>query len=116
MGKAVAGKIIRIFPVENRQNYVLDLDAPVELNGETLEQITVGESKGLTMALQAAGVSALREGDDVKLVCTGEQPPKKEGHSPMLLFSVHVTRDGKSREGRTEDASAPFVDAAFWKG
>ena len=116
MGKAISGTIKRIFPIEGRNNYVLDLDSPVELNGEKQEQITIGESKGFAMALQAAGVSALKEGDLLKVVCTGETPPKKEGHSPMLNFALSITRGNSTREGRTEDASAPFVDAGFWKG
>ena len=116
MAKAVSGTIQRVFQIEGRNNYVLDLDSPVELNGEKQEQVTIGESKGFVMALQAAGIPELKEGDVLKVVCTGETPPKKAGHSPMLNFAVSVTRGQTTREGRTEDASAPFVDAAFWKG
>ena len=116
MGNAVSGTIKRIFPIEGRNNYVLDLDKPAQLNGETVEQITIGESKGFVMALQAAGVYGLKEGDWLAAVCTGETPPKKEGHSPMLNFSLQIKRGSSMREGRTEDATAPFVDATFWKG
>ena len=116
MGKAIAGTIKRIFTIEERKNYVLDLEKSVDLDGEAQHQVTIGESKGLVMALQAAGVAALQEGDKLKLHCTGETPAKREGYSPMLNFAVSVTRNGKTREGRTEDASAPFVSSEWWKG
>lgn len=90
--KSIAGVVRRIFKIEGRNNYALDLIKPVELDGEPADRVSVGESAGLRMAMQAARLRELREGDEVVLTCTGETQSKKAGNSPRKNFEIEVTR------------------------
>jgi hypothetical protein len=91
-GKRVTGVVERIFAVGEQQCHVLKLVTPVELEGEPLDRVSVGNSAGLRMALQAGHLTELRKGDKVSLECTGKTPSKKEGNSPRTDFEIEVTR------------------------
>jgi hypothetical protein len=91
-GVRVAGVIERVFKIEGRNNYAVHLLKPVEIDGEPCDVVSVGESAGLRMAMQAAKVHELREGDQVVLECEGETASKKKGNSPRKDFNIEVTR------------------------
>jgi hypothetical protein len=91
-GTRVVGVIERVFKIEGRNNYNLTLVKPVELDGEPYDRVSVGESAGLRMAMQAAKLHSLKEDDQIVLTCTGETPSKKAGNSPRKNFAIEVTR------------------------
>ena len=89
-GVKIAGKVIRTFESENGPCYVLDLVNAVSLDGELVEQVSVGNLTGFRMALQAAGIEGLKVGDQVHLECTGLKATQKG--SPRANFEIEVTR------------------------
>ena len=113
-GKNIAGTVIRIFSTELGPNAVIHLTKPVVKAGVTLHEVTMGGLKGFVMALQAAGLEFLEKGDAVYIEATGKVQPEGEGFSPMVTFSVEVIRKDNTYRGKTEDAKAPFLNAAFW--
>ncbi len=92
-GKRLTGVVERVFAVGEQQCYVLKLVTPVELDGEPLDRVSVGNSAGLRMALQAGHLAELLKGDKVSLECSGKTPSKKEGNSPRTDFAIEVTRN-----------------------
>jgi hypothetical protein len=90
--KVVVGVIERSFETKNGVCFVLRSMKPVEVDGEDVDRFSVGNMAGFKMALQAAGLIALRVGDKVWMKCTGETPATKEGNSPRVNFEVEVTR------------------------
>lgn len=90
VGVKIAGKVIRTFESENGPCYVLDLVNAVELDGERVDQVSIGNLTGFRMALQAAGLEHLQVGDQIHLECTGLKPTTKG--SPRANFAVEVTR------------------------
>lgn len=93
-GKSAVGVIMRSFDTQNGVCFVLNLVAPVMLDGEEIDRVSVGNMAGFKMALQAAGLQGLRIGDKLAIECTGKTPSKKEGNSPRVDFTVEVTRQG----------------------
>lgn len=89
-GVKIAGKVIRTFESENGPCYVLDLVSVVELDGEHVDQVSVGNLTGFRMALQAAGLDGLQVGDQIHLECTGLKPTTKG--SPRANFEIEVNR------------------------
>ncbi len=92
-GKQVVGVVERLFTVGEQQCHVLRLVTPVEVDGEELDCVSIGNSAGFRMALQAGHLSGLRINDKVSLLCSGKTPPKKEGNSPRTNFEIEVTRN-----------------------
>jgi hypothetical protein len=90
--KAVVGVIERSFTTDNGVCFVLHSMKPIDVDGEETERFSVGNMAGFKMALQAAGLSALKLGDKLWIKCTGETPAVKEGNSPRVNFEVEVTR------------------------
>ncbi len=88
----IAAVVDRVFKIDGRNNYALSLVKPVELEGEPYDRVSLGESAGLRMAMQAARLRELRERDQIVLVCTGETASKKAGNSPRKNFDLEVTR------------------------
>jgi hypothetical protein len=91
-GVKVSGVVDRVFEIEHRKNYALTLVKSVDLDGEPYDIVSIGESAGLRMAMQAARVRQLLEGDKVVVECTGTTAPKKAGNSPRVNFAIEVTR------------------------
>jgi hypothetical protein len=89
-GVKIAGKVVRTFGSDNGPCYVLDLVNAVELDGERVDQVSIGNLTGFRMALQAAGLEALQVGDQIHVECTGLKPTSKG--SPRANFDVEVTR------------------------
>lgn len=94
--KVVVGVIERSFETQNGVCFVLRAMKPVAIDGEEVERFSVGNMAGFKMALQAAGLTALRVGDKLWMKCTGVTPPTKEGYSPRVNFEVEVTRAATS--------------------
>ena len=89
-GVKITGKVIHTFESENGSCYVLDLVNAVELEGERVDQVCIGNLTGFRMALQAAGLERLQVGDQIHVECTGLKPTSKG--SPRANFEVEVTR------------------------
>lgn len=90
-GKQITGKVLRSFKTENGECYSLHLGQAVKVGEEETQQVSVGALKGFQMALAAAGLSGLREGDVVLLECTGSTGTDKG--NPMVNFYVEVQRN-----------------------
>lgn len=90
LGVKIAGKVIRAFESENGPCYVLVLVNAVELDGERVDQVSIGNLTGFRMALQAAGLERLQVGDQVHVECTGLKATTKG--SPRANFQIEVTR------------------------
>jgi hypothetical protein len=89
-GVAIAGTVIRTFETANGPCYVLDLVNPVQFDGESLDQVSIGNLTGFRMALQAAGEERLEVRDQVHLECTGLKSTTKG--SPRANFEIEITR------------------------
>ena len=89
-GVKLIGKVLRVFDSANGPCSVIRLAEPVKLNGESCEEVSIGNLKGFVMALQAAGLDRLQAGDVVLIECTGLSPTTK-GHE-RTDFSVEVDR------------------------
>lgn len=100
-GKSVTGKLVKAFTVkavnggEPQPCFVLELDDPVEVDGEEQERVSIGNMAGIKMALQGCKppLTGLRIGDVIRLECTGVKPAKKEGFSPRVNFELEVVRN-----------------------
>ena len=57
--------VLREFESANGQCYALELDDPVELDGESTKEAALGNLNGLGMAIQAAGATDLDVGDQI---------------------------------------------------
>jgi hypothetical protein len=96
-GKSIAFVVERVFKIEGRVNYGVRLLKAQVLDGETTEEVSIGESAGFRMAMQAAHCKELREGDRVVLTCYGETASKKKDASGKLLsprkdFEIEISR------------------------
>lgn len=98
VGRTVRGVISKVFvskPQADKpgQNcFVLELEEPVEIDGEEWDRASVGNMAGFKMALQAAKLEGLRLKDVLTIECTGKKPSKKEGYSPRVNFKIAVLR------------------------
>lgn len=86
----IMGKVIRTFESENGPCYVLDLLDEVSVEGEPVDQVSIGNLTSFRMALQAAGLERLQVGDQIQLECTGLKPTSKG--SPRANFDLEVNR------------------------
>jgi len=89
-GVKIVGTVARTFESENGPCYVMDLVNTVELEGERVDQVSIGNLTGFRMALQAAGLERLQVGDQLHVECTGLKPTSKG--SPRANFEIEVTR------------------------
>jgi hypothetical protein len=89
-GNHVAGKVVRTFESENGPCYVLQLIESVKIDGEPVEEVSIGNLTGFRMALQAAGVDRLQTGDMIHLECTSLKSTTKG--SPRANFQIEVNR------------------------
>jgi hypothetical protein len=89
-GTKIVGRVVRSFDSENGPCYVLDLLKPVEIYGEAVQQVSIGNLTGFRMALQSAGLQKLEVSDSIHLECTGVKPTMKG--SPRANFEIEVTR------------------------
>lgn len=89
-GVKIAGTVIRTFDTENGPCSVITLLSPVQVEGEVLEQVSIGNLTGFRMALQAARLESLLKGDQIHLECTGLKQTTKG--SPRPNFALEVTR------------------------
>jgi hypothetical protein len=87
-GVGITGTVLRKFASANGQCYALELDEPVELNGESTQEVALGNLTGLRMAIQAAGVEDLQAGDKIALECTELQPTAKG--NPRIDFRIEI--------------------------
>ena len=89
-GVHVAGKVIRTFDSENGPCYVLQLTQPVKIDGEAIDEVSIGNLTGFRMALQAAHVDRLQVDDGIHLECTSLKATTKG--SPRANFEIEVNR------------------------
>lgn len=90
-GVTITGVVLRKFESANGQCYALELDDPVELDGETTKEAALGNLTGLKMAIQAAGAADLEVGDKITLECTGLQPTGKG--NPRIDFKIEIWKN-----------------------
>jgi hypothetical protein len=89
-GVRIGAVVLRKFESANGECYGLELDEPVELNGEQTAEVALGNLTGLRMAIQAAGAEDLQVGDRIALECTGLQPTSKG--NPRIDFQIKIQR------------------------
>jgi len=93
-GVKVSGRVLRPFDSENGKCYELALGDAVKVGErEGVKHASVGGLKGFIMALSAAGLGSLLEGDFLMAECTGET--KTDKGAPMINFYVEVIRPEK---------------------
>lgn len=97
-GVRIVGFVDRSFQTVNGECYVLVLQDPAEIDGESEEKVSIGAMKGFQMALQAANYPKLHKGDLLVAECTGLTTPKKEGHSPRVNFAIEITPGARREE------------------
>lgn len=93
-GTRIRGVVEKLFTTKlnNDPCYVLTLEDPVEVDGQSEERVSVGNMAGFKMAMQVAGVPRLLPRDIVEMECTGVKKSKKEGYSDRVNFELTVTR------------------------
>lgn len=95
VGKRIQGEITKVKPSTmggHKFSYVMELESPVEMDGEEWDRVTIGNLTGFALALQAAGVDRLFPKDVVMIECESIKKPKKEGFSPRPNFAITVNR------------------------
>ena len=96
VGKKIRGEVIHIkdtiFDGKSSLAYVLELDEPVEVDGDDWERVSIGGLAGFKMALQACGVPRLFLKDQIEMECESIKLSKKENYSPRPNFRVLITR------------------------
>jgi hypothetical protein len=90
VGTKITGKIVRSFTSENGPCYVVALMKSVEVDGNSVQEVSIGNLTGFRMALQDAGLSTLQVNDQIVLECTGMKPTTKG--SPRANFEIEVNR------------------------
>ena len=88
-GVHVAGKVIRTFETENGPCYVLRLLDSVEIDGESIDEVSIGNLTGFRMALQASGLERLQVSDQIYLECTGLKSTTKGSPRPNFVIEVN---------------------------
>ncbi|SRR6266851_6196065 len=68
----------------------LDLETPVEIEGEEWERVSVGNLSGIRMALQNYRPNVIKSKDFLELECVSIKKAKKEGFSDRINFRVKV--------------------------
>lgn len=92
-GVHIRGKVVKLFvDKEQRTNYVLELENPVEIDGAEWDRVSVGNLAGFVMALSAARIERLRVNDVLEMECEDIKAATKEGYSPRPNFGIKVTR------------------------
>lgn len=95
-GTVIRGEVIKLFVTHqdkgDSQCYTIQLDDPVEVDGEEVERVSIGSSGGFLMALGAARLNRLLLKDKIELECTGAKKARKEGYSDRVNFSLKVIR------------------------
>jgi hypothetical protein len=89
-GIKIEGRVGRSFPTQNGDCFEISLRTPVKVNGNLEKKISIGALKGFHMALNAAGLESLQEGDNVIIECTGTTATNKG--NPRVDFNVAVNR------------------------
>ena len=89
-GVKVAGRVIRLFESANGPCSVWELVDPVQVDGEVVDEVCIGNLTGFRMALQAPGLEGLQVGDLVHLECTSLKSTSKG--SPRANFAIEVSR------------------------
>jgi len=101
VGVSISGKTIKAFDSRPDINkpvqrcYVIELDTPVEIDGEEWDRVSVGNLAGFKMALESmkpARLDGLKMGDRILLECDSIKPAKKENYSPRINFVMRVSR------------------------
>ncbi len=78
-GESLEGKVIQIFQGNYGNLYIIEKD-----DGN---RIVTPSHKLLQSRLQK-----VKEGDVVKVVYEGEEPPTQKGHSPTKIYKVYVEK------------------------
>ncbi len=95
IGRMIRGVVVRIkeTEIEGKKSPALELelDAPVEIEGEEWERVSIGNLAGIRMALQNYRPEVIRVKDFLELECTSIKETKKEGFSNRINFRIKVT-------------------------
>lgn len=91
-GTEVRGVISKLFQTDNGPAVVLEMEEPVEVDGEEWDRVSVGNMSGFKMALEAGKIPPLRLKDVLTLRCEGFKKSKKEGYSDRVNFELTVDR------------------------
>lgn len=94
-GKWIQGEVTKVKPSTlggHKFSYLVELESPVEIDGEEWDRVTIGGLTGFSMALQAAGIDRLYPKDLIRMECESIKKPKKEGYSPRPNFAITVNR------------------------
>jgi hypothetical protein len=89
-GMKIEGTVTRNFETANGTCYEIHLNKPVQINGENARIVSVGNLKGFQMALNAAGLETLENGDKIVLGCVGTTSTGKG--NPRIDFQLAVSR------------------------
>src|SRR5713226_8362018 len=96
VGKVIRGEITKIKPsmLDGKSSliYVVELEAPVDIDGEEWDRVSLGNLTGFQLAMQDAGIERLFLKDVIELECESVKKPKKEGYSPRPNFLLKVNR------------------------
>lgn len=98
-GVKIIGRVIRVYGSENGPCAVIRLTQPIQIEGEDFQEVSIGNLKGFVMALQAAGLNALRVNDVLYAECSGLSPTTK-GHS-RANFEIEVDRHPEGNGSRS---------------
>src|SRR5258707_14143383 len=92
IGKIIKGEVVRVYTTElegkSSLAYVVELDDPVEIDGEEWERVSIGNLAGFRMALQAAHIERLYMKDLIETECESIRKAKTEAYSRRANFRV----------------------------
>jgi hypothetical protein len=90
-GKRIEGQVEYVFQTQNGPSSAIQLQKPVQLNGKSVELVSIGNLKGFMQALRDANVpNGLQAGDLIILECIGTTETTKG--NPQINFKIAVRR------------------------
>ncbi len=96
VGKTIKGEVSRVYATQfdgkSSLAYVVELEEPVDIDGEEWDRVSIGNMAGLRLALQSCHTDRLYSKDVIELECESIKKAKKEGYSPRPNFRLKISR------------------------
>ena len=89
-GTKIEGTVTRKFPTVNGDCCEVLLKKPVTVDGVSQKSVSLGNQKGLGMALAACGLESFEPGDKIILECVGQTATGKG--NPRSDFKLALSR------------------------
>ena len=90
-GTKIEGEVIDLYETKNGGCFVVLLKKPIQMEGQTVKSVSIGNLAGVVMAVRASGAGELKLKDNIVLTCTGHTDTGQR--SNRVDFTVDINRD-----------------------